>query len=95
MYVNCAAVLWLFGYMLLEVHRSWRSPCDAPLHTFVLGVAALGVAIALCDFIADVFKGARQHTRPPMPARARPLVSTRPLASTCHGVADTQIQSFA
>jgi hypothetical protein len=58
LYVNTAAVLWLFGFMLVEVWRGWRLPCDVPLHTFVLVAAVLGVAVALADFIADVFRGA-------------------------------------
>ena len=41
---------------LLEVSRSWRLPCDTPLFTFVLGAASLGVALALIDFVASVFK---------------------------------------
>ena len=56
LYVNTAALLWLFGFMLIEVSRSWRLPCDAHLHAFVLGAASLGVTLALVDFIADVFK---------------------------------------
>lgn len=75
LYVNCAGVLWLFGYMILEVGRSWHMACDAPLHLFVLGAAILGVTLALADFIADVFRGAR--------ALARSL--TLNLASRCRG----------
>ena len=53
LYVNTAALLWLFGFMLIEVSRSWRLPCDAHLHAFVLGAAILGVTLALVDFIAE------------------------------------------
>ena len=56
LYVNTAALLWLFGFMLIEVGRSWRLPCDAPLKSFVLVAAALGISLALTDFVADVFK---------------------------------------
>ena len=35
LYVNTTALVWFFGYMLLEVHRSWYSPCDVPLHSYV------------------------------------------------------------
>jgi len=56
LYVNTAAILWLFGFMAIEVVRSWRLPCDAPLHAFVIGAAGLGLAAALADFVADVFR---------------------------------------
>ena len=44
------------AYLLLEVSRNARLPCDAPLHTFVGFVGALGLAFALVDFLHDVFK---------------------------------------
>jgi hypothetical protein len=56
LYVNTSALVWLFGFMLLEVILSSKLPCDAPLHTFVLGAAVLGLFIAIVDFVADVFK---------------------------------------
>ena len=44
------------GVYLPAPLRSWQLPCDAPLHTFVLGAACLGLVLALTDFIADVFR---------------------------------------
>lgn len=56
LYVNTAALVWLFGFMIIEVYRSWELPCDQPLRAYVLGVGSLGVAIALIDFVGEVFK---------------------------------------
>jgi len=56
LYVNTAALVWLFGFMIVEARRSWALPCDAPLGTYVLGVGALGVLLAVLDFVIDVFK---------------------------------------
>ena len=56
LYVNTAALVWLFGYMLLEASHSFRLPCDAPLPTFVVGAAGVGLALALGSFISEVFR---------------------------------------
>ena len=72
LYVNTAALVWLYGYMLIEVVCSWRLACDVPLTTFVLGASGLGLSMALSDFVTDVFKNpvrapASRPSLPPQP----------------------------
>ena len=55
-YVNTAALVWLFGYMLVEVRREWAMPCDAPLSAFVLGIALVGGLLSVFDFVGGVFR---------------------------------------
>jgi len=56
LYVNTTALVWFFGYLLLEVRRSWSLPCDVPLHLFVSLFAVGGVALSLADFLREIFK---------------------------------------
>lgn len=56
LYVNTAALVWLFGFMIVEVYQSWSLPCDAPLATYVLGVSTLGLLLSLLDFILEIFR---------------------------------------
>lgn len=55
-YINTAALVWLFGYMLVEVRREYGMACDAPLPAYVMGVAALGSLLSVADFVGGVFK---------------------------------------
>ena len=64
LYVNTAALLWLFGFMLVEAHRASGVPCDAPLGTFVGGIGLLGVTLAVVSFVRDVFMCASHARRP-------------------------------
>merc|ERR1712046_535574 len=56
LYVNTAALMWVFGFMLVEARRSWYLPCDAPLPAYVAVVGGAGLLLAIMDFVADVFK---------------------------------------
>jgi len=56
LYVNTAALVWLFGFMIVEVCRSWGLPCDAPLAMYVLGVSAIGLLLSLVDFVLDIYR---------------------------------------
>ena len=56
LYVNTAALAWLFGFMIIEARSAATLPCDAPLGTYVLGVGAIGMAMCLFDFVLEVFK---------------------------------------
>jgi len=56
LYVNTAALVWLFGFMVFEARRAWDLACDQPLAEFVLGVGVLGVSLSLMEFIANIFK---------------------------------------
>lgn len=56
LYVNTTALLWFFGYLLLEASHSWTLPCDVPLQSFVTTFALVGIALSLADFLREVFK---------------------------------------
>ena len=56
LYVNTTALVWFFGYMMLEVGRAWYSPCDVPLHSYVSLFAVTGIALSVADFLRAIFK---------------------------------------
>jgi len=56
LYVNTAALVWLFAFIIVEARRSWGVPCDVPLVEYVLGVGVIGVCLAVADFVREVFK---------------------------------------
>ena len=71
LYVNTSALVWVFGFMLVEVKRSWMLPCDVPLPGFVLGVALLGLLLTLAGFVGAVFKDQMPPVTKLEQARAR------------------------
>jgi hypothetical protein len=56
LYVNSAALVWLFVFLLVEVQRSWELKCDAPLHLFVLIVGLGGLLLTMLSFVLSVFQ---------------------------------------
>jgi len=71
LFVNTAALLWLFVFFLIEIIFNWGLTCDAliggpsPLHWMILVFAITGIVLTLAYFLFEIF------TPPPAPPRSQ------------------------
>eukprot|EP00298_Acanthocystis_sp_HF-20_P029657 c8567_g1_i1.p1 GENE.c8567_g1_i1~~c8567_g1_i1.p1 ORF type:complete len:361 (-),score=133.28 c8567_g1_i1:130-1212(-) len=57
LYVNHAAFLWLFAYILMQVHDEKDYECDTPLPACLIAFSAYGIFMTYCNFLFEKFAG--------------------------------------
>jgi len=57
LYVNHAALLWFFAYILQQDYDERYDPCDKPLHKCLTVFSIYGLFMTYCNFLFEKFAG--------------------------------------
>lgn len=62
-YVNHAAFMWFFLYILFEAHKERTLECDKPLRTFLYVFSGIGAAFTFFHFLFEMFAGIKTREK--------------------------------